>query len=270
MRDYKLIAIDMDGTLLKSDNTISSKTKEVINKAINQGIYVVFATGRMLKSAMIYSDRLNLKKPIISCNGAVITDDKKNIVYDKSIDFSIGEDIFNICKKNGVYCHCYDDEQLYTPKYLEEVDRFYNTGVSTKEQVKINVLNSIDELKGKNNIYKFLALDKDREKLLKLKNDLAKLDKLSISSSWSNNLEIMKKGVSKGNSLRILADMLNIKKSQIISFGDNYNDLSMFRNSGLGIAMKNANRDIKKYADFTTDSNDSDGVAKFIEEYVLL
>lgn len=119
------------------------------------------------------------------------------------------------------------------------------------------------------NIYKFLFIDNEREKLVKLRQELSTLNGINISSSWDNNLEVMDNWVSKGNSLEFLCNKLKISAKDVIAIGDNENDLTMINYAGLGVSMGNAADIVKNNADIITTTNDEDGVAKIIEKYVL-
>lgn len=270
---YKLIAIDMDGTLLNSKGSISDRTRQAIHDASKKGVYIVLATGRILKSAINHSLELRLNRPIISSNGALIVDEKKNIIYEKPMKLEAVEEIVKICQNEDVYYHFYDEDSFYSYVYIEDIMNFYNTRDSkdTEMEIKFNIFNSIDEVtKGKDiNVYKFLFLDEDRNKLDRLRLKLGHIEDISFCSSWGNNLEVMDKDVSKGNSLKYLCNLLNIPSEQVIAIGDNENDISMINYAGLGVAMENGVDKVKSVADLIAPTNDEDGVAKIIERYIL-
>lgn len=269
--DYKLIAIDMDGTLLNSRNEISKRTRDAILNAGDKGVHVVLATGRLLTSAKNYSSKIDLKRPIISSNGAVIIDENENVIFEKHIDKSQIENITYIADKNDVYYHFYGKDSFYSNRYVKDIVEFYNPEGSLEEdKVKFNLYNHIGDILNKDiDIYKFIFIEDDVKKLYKLREELQIVRDVNISSSWINNVEIMEKDVSKGNSLRYLCEKLNINKDEIIAIGDNENDLSMLNFAGLGVSMGNANKNVKSAADIITSTNDEDGVAKIIEKYIL-
>lgn len=270
---FKLVAIDMDGTLLNSQNEVSNRTRMAIEEASKRGAHIVLATGRLLRSAVNYAEELRLEKPIIACNGAVIVDEDKNILYEKSIKMDTVGTIMEIGAENNMYYHFYDRDSFYSNIHDDEILKFYNTK-SAKErgrEVKINIFNNIEEVVNNKdlNVYKFLFLDEDRSKLDDLKDKLSHITNINICSSWHNNIEVMDKEVSKGNSLKRLCERLNISRDQVIAIGDNENDISMIDYAGLGVAMGNGVDKVKKYADTVTDTNNEDGVAKIIEKYIL-
>lgn len=270
---YKLVAIDMDGTLLNSQGEVSDRTRRAIYEAGKKGIYIVLATGRILKSALNHSIELNINKPIISSNGAVIADENKNIIYERPMKSKAVEAISNIGTSENIYYHFYGKDVFYSNVYIEEVLSFYNTEKSRKEgnDIKLNIFKDISEVINDRNasVYKFLFLDEDRKKLDRLKYQLEGIDDISICTSWGNNLEVMDKEVSKGNSLKYLCDSLNISSKEVIAIGDNENDISMLDYAGLGVAMENGVDIVRSMADLITSTNDKDGVAKVIEEFIL-
>jgi Cof subfamily protein (haloacid dehalogenase superfamily) len=153
---------------------------------------------------------------------------------------------------------------------VEEVLAFYSEG-NGKLSIDMTVFEDVEEiLQIKDiNIYKFLFVDNDRDKLNNLRMELNKLEKIGTSSSWDNNIEAMGLNVSKGEALKELCNKLKISQDEVIAIGDSENDLSMLNFAGLGVAMGNADENIKEQADYITDSNNEDGVAKVIEKFVL-
>lgn len=268
--DYKLVAIDMDGTLLNNENDISERNRRAIEKAGDKGVYIVLATGRILKSALSYSRRLNLNKPIISCNGAVISDADGKIIYESLLDRETTRKLIEIGNKNNIYYHIYTEDAFYSNVYVEEVLKFYQIGDSDNSQIDYHLFEDPEEIiNGDLNIYKFFFLDQDEKKLEILRNQLSELDNISISSSWSNNVEVMGKNTSKGHGLKYLCERLNISQEEVIAIGDNENDLPMIDYAGMGVAMDNAIDKVKAVADIKTLKNDEDGVARIIEKYIL-
>lgn len=269
---YKLVAIDMDGTLLNSKGAVSDRTRQAIYDASKRGVYVVLATGRILKSAINHSLELNLNKPIISSNGAVIVDEKKNIIYEIPMKMDAVEKVVKLGQSENIYFHFYNEDSFYANTYIEEVLNFYNTEESKKNgrEIKVNIFKDVNEITDNGiNVYKFLFIDDDRNKLDILKEKLIGVEDISVCSSWGNNLEVMDNRVSKGNGLKYLCNKLNISSENVIAIGDNENDISMIEYAGLGVAMGNGVEKAKLVADLIAESNDEDGVAKIIEKYIL-
>lgn len=268
---YKLIALDMDGTLLNSENEVSQRTRKAILGAGEKGVNVVLATGRILASAMKYSSKIDLRRPIISSNGAIIIDENEEIIYKKHIDNSAIEEITRLADKNNMYYHFYTEDSFYSNQYVKDIVEFYNpSGIKDEEKIAFNLYEDINEILDKKiNIYKFIFIDNDTKKLYKLRGELNEIDNINISSSWSNNIEVMEKKVSKGNSLKYLCERLNIPRESVIAIGDNENDISMIDYAGLGVSMKNGDEKLKNISDIITSTNDNDGVAEIIEKYIL-
>lgn len=271
--NYKLVAIDMDGTLLNSNNEVSERTKIAIEKAKDKGVYVVLATGRILKSALQYRRDLKITNPIVACNGAIIVNEHEEIIYKKPLDKNIIENILDLGKRNNIYYHFYDEYGFYANTLVEEVVSFYNTAAAKLKGIEldINIFKEKQEVLTRNdlNVLKFMFIDDDLEKLYKVRKELDQMGSLSTSSSWDNNIEVMGKGVSKGEGLTYLCKELNIDSKQVIAIGDNENDLSMLEFAGLGVAMGNSKDEIKNVSDYVTGTNNDDGVAKVLEKFIL-
>lgn len=271
---YELIAIDMDGTLLNGKNEISIRNKEAIQRAKDLGVKIVLSTGRLFTSANEYASYLGLTTPIISCNGAFIAEkNKSNIIYDSAMDKEVAKRIIEISEEENIYYHFYDDKSLYITEknassdlfkeWTEESSVYHGMDFYTM----MNPLREIEEDGIK--VYKYIIVDDDKEKLLHFRNKVSKLPGVEVASSWYNNIEIMNEGVTKGNGLKKLCKKLNIPCSKIIAIGDNENDISMLKVAGLAVVMENGDELAKKYADYITDTNEEDGVAKVIEKFIL-
>jgi len=269
---YDLIAIDMDGTLLNSDGRVSDRTRETVRLAIGSGAHVVLSTGRILRSALNHSKDLNMNKAIIAANGAIVIDEKQDIIYEQKLSKEMVAHIIEIGEKNNMYYQFYGKDVFYSNAYLKEATEFYkNRDPRNSTEIGFGLIKDKEEILEDNeiDIYKFLFLDKDIEKISDVRKQLSELKDISISSSWSNNVEIMHKEVSKGNSLKHLCEKMDIPRERVIAIGDNENDLSMLEYAGLSVAMGNGEEFVKSKADIITDTNDEDGVSKIIDKYIL-
>ncbi|RKD29092.1 Cof-type HAD-IIB family hydrolase [Thermohalobacter berrensis] len=271
---YKLIAVDMDGTLLNSNKEVSSKNKNALKVATEKGIQVVITTGRIFTSARYYAKLLGLITPIISNNGAYICEyHRNNVLYENPIrNYELKEVIKDI-EEEGMYYHFYGNDTFYTKELDYTSKELYEWNKEQKPGDKINIevlenpLNFIEEKDP--DIYKLVVIDENQDKLKYIRQKLSINDNIEIVSSWSNNVEVMNKGVSKGSALKELCKIFNIKREEVIAIGDHQNDLSMIEFAGTGIAMGNAEDEIKKKAKYITDTNDNDGVAKALKELVF-
>ncbi|MFA5577101.1 MAG: Cof-type HAD-IIB family hydrolase [Tissierellaceae bacterium] len=267
---YKIIAIDMDGTLLNSVNMVTERTKEAIERARSLGVHVVLSTGRMLKSAQSYALSLNLNNHIIACNGAILVDENSKPIFKRSIDRKLVKEVVDMARERDVYYHFYDESKFYSHTKVDEVFKFYNEG-NGMSNIDMHIFDNIGELVASEdlNVYKFLFIDEDKDKLRGLRQELDKLSGLGTSSSWPNNIEAMVSNVSKGHALRELSQILGVGAEEIMAIGDSENDMSMFEFAGLRVSMGNGENILKEISDYITDSNDNDGVAKAIERFVL-
>lgn len=267
---YRLIVSDLDGTLLRDDHTISEYTKSVIHKVSEQGIEFMLATGRIFGGARKYARELNLNTPILACNGALIKEAAGKLLYGRPLPDNALTEVFQTLIARDLYFHCYAEESFYTKKFAGSLASFYSFNSSQPEEDRFPMV-EIDpvELIGKDRIYKVLARyegELDREELY---NCLKAIPGTSVTVSWHNSFDICADQVSKSSAIDRYAKEKEILPSEILCFGDNYNDIDMIRYAGLGIAPENAASAIKEAADYVTCSNNEDGVAKAIEKFVF-
>jgi Cof subfamily protein (haloacid dehalogenase superfamily) len=272
--DYKLVCIDMDGTLLSDKKTISDRNLRTIRLASEKGVRIAVCTGRIFISADFFSELLGVKSPVIASNGAYIREkDRDEIVYKATLGVEKCKKLLSVFRQFDIYPHYYTSDTVFTEKlvysssFYEEV----NKTLPKDRQVKIVLVKDWNETFEKNEkeIFKGIGVDDDIEKIQKAKIALRGMVDFEVVSSRFDNFEVMNKGVSKGSSVKILADYYGINKEQIICIGDSENDLSMIKFAGLGVAMGNADEAVKEAAKYITESNNCDGVAKTIEKFVL-
>ena len=273
MNNYKLIVTDMDGTVLGADHQLTKENKRALKEAEKMGIKIVFATGRFHESAKVHGDFLEHVMPIISSNGSIIKHPETNeVIYSNSIDKDTCLQIIDILDNHNLRYQVYTDEIILQKYDTEEEKQMMINYIKKVFSDKTEIIFKKDlreELVDKN-ILKFNVMELERVDLLdKAKEDLKKLENTEVTSSWNNNLEIMSQGSNKGNAVEFLAGLLNIDRENIIAFGDNYNDMSMLEYVGTGVAMGNAEEDVKKIASYITDKNHEDGVAKALDKLVL-
>lgn len=271
---YKLIVVDMDGTLLNSKKEVSLENQNALKKAQDNGIQVAIATGRIFTSARFYAKLLGIETPIIACNGAIVRDDGNNEVLDINPIAKEGAlKIIEIFKRHNVYFHVYDEEKIYVEElgFSSAIYNDWNEDQSEENKIHIEKLeDAISYFKTKDiQILKIMAVDDNKEKMADIKRELEKINNITVDKSWHNNLEVMGKGVSKGKGIEKLREIYKVDSKEIIAFGDNFNDLSMKDFVGTFVAMENGEDYVKKQAHYVTTSNDDNGVAKGIEELVF-
>ncbi len=263
--EYKLVAIDMDGTMLCSDHSISQKNVEVVKQAIAMGVNVVISTGRSSVALKKYVEQFGFKSPFIVYNGAGIKYlDTTEYLSRTDLDFEVAKEV---CKRGlelGTTVLAWADDKLYV-KGSEDGIRFYafHTGTQFIE------LEDFDTLKDKG-IHKVMYSDSP-ENIRKLYDTFVDngFEASNFTVSVPQILEFYDKNASKGDAVLNYAKSLGIKQEEIICIGDGMNDITMIKMAGLGVAMGNACEELKEVANFVTKTNDEDGVAYAIEKFVL-
>lgn len=268
MNDYKLIAIDMDGTLLNNHLEISPRVVQAINEVIKRGVKVTLCTGRMFASASQYADKLRINVPLITYNGALVKNSQtKEILYRRIVPLEEAFRVISKCREFGFQLNIYVDDKLFVEKDTERA-----RGYAERVNVPLNVAGDFIEFLKEigNGPIKMLAIGEEEE--LNLLRDQLKAEgaDLYITRSRYHFLEFLNKEATKGLGLKAVADTLGINKDNIMAIGDNENDLEMFKYARTAVVMKNARDDIKACADYVTETcNDDDGVAEILEKLVL-
>lgn len=262
---YKLIAVDLDGTLLTDKLEIASQTIEAVQQAFSAGTIVTIATGRMLTSAKKFAEQLNIDVPIITYQGAIIQDLRsQKVLYERLITPESSKKIIEFAKEKGVHLQVYQDDLLYG---AEENEILVNYAKNTK--VPYTVEPDLFKLAEKG-LTKAIFIDQPHV-LKPLEKELASLlgETTHITKSTTRFIEITHAEANKGHALRHLAKTLGIDESQTIGIGDNHNDKELIAAAGLGVAMENAVDDLKNIADYVTYSNNDEGVKHVIEKFIL-
>lgn len=289
---YKLVAIDLDGTLLNSYGAISQKNKDTIKKAKEKGAEIVIASGRPISSAKSYAEEAEINNYIICGNGSVLYDiQNEKILYDKFIDRQKALEIIKICEENSIF-YCLYTETLTISKSLNYNILFYNNENKKKPEDKktnIKIIDNIYKYVKENvdiGILKITICDEDKiifggiiRKLREIKDidvlDVQHMARKVITMGTEERTveyhytEITSRDVNKWNAVNQLAKILNINKNEIMAIGDNINDKEMIENAGLGIIMENSAPYMKQFADKIVSNNNEDGVAEALEQYIL-
>lgn len=270
----RLVAADMDGTLLNRDRKVTEYTQEVIKKAIAKGTYFVPATGRAVNALPPELKAMDEIRYGIFSNGATIYDLKeKKILYKNHFKLERVFELLEFLKQFDLMSSVILDGQSYAPRAeMENID-YYELDSNTKaivqaSRVCVDDLETFMKEKGQT-IEKITVLFKTMEERQRTWDALEKIDDIQFASSLPKNIEISKKGCNKGDGLFHLAQVLGIKKEEIMSCGDADNDKELLESSGLAVVMENGLDSMKAIADYITVSNHEDGVAKAIEKFVL-
>lgn len=267
MSNYRLVAIDMDGTLLNNDLKISPAARKVIKEVEQRGIKVTLCTGRMFASAKKYADELGINVPLITYNGALVKNSRTGkVIYERWVPMEEVERVVKICRKYGFQLNVYCDDKLYVEN-VSDYARMY----AEKVMVPLNKVDDFLTFLKTNNkkVTKMLAIGKEEELDMMRREYCSEGTDLYITRSQDHFLEFLHREATKGFGLQAVARYLSVKRDEILAIGDNENDLEMFRVAGTAVVMGNARKDIKAQADYVTASNDDDGVVQALEELVL-
>lgn len=262
--NFKLLAADIDGTLINSQNQLTDRTISAVKKLIEKGDYFVLSTGRPYQGITKFIDALALQKmPYIFYNGAMVMVGGE-IVYSLTIPEDIATKIVEEGHKRGSTQVCWADNLFYSEVDDERV-RFY----ASISGVPPIVVNDLAEVANKG-ITKIVWYD-DPETTARYFKEMDALigEKVNVHPSRPYFLEFVNKDCSKAVALNIIAEKLGLDISETAAIGDGFNDLPMLTAAGLGVAMGNANDEVKEQCGFVTDTCDNDGLAKFIEENLL-
>ena len=257
----KLIASDMDDTLLNNNREISPRNEAAIKKAIEAGIIFTLASGRMYCSMQPYAQKLGLDVPLISYNGALVKGALSGKVYVNSpLKLQTALDLLDYVKQNGHYVQVYIGDKLYV-KEENEYSRMYAKisgiqAIAVGEEI-YHIKEAPNKLLLMTTEGTFEATWKDIEEKFK--------GCIDATSSKDNYLELMEPGVNKWQAVSRLAESFGIKAEEIMCIGDSNNDLSMIKNAGIGVAVANAKPQVQQQAKMITASNDNDGVGIAIE-----
>ncbi|MGX7243432.1 sugar-phosphatase [Enterococcus quebecensis] len=265
----KLVAIDIDGTLLDSNRKITPKVKETLKKANEKGIFIVLCTGRPLPGVKEQLAELELygdNDYVITYNGSLVQSTKSNeIISQYTLSYDDFLEIELMSRKVGAHLHTIDDQAIYTAN--RDIGKY-----SVHEAYLVDMplkYRAVDEMTPDLSIIKMMMIDEPEV----LDNAISQLpeafiNKYTTVKSTDFYYEILNKEASKGNALAKLAEHLGISQEETMAIGDNENDLSMIEYAGIGVAMGNATESVKQAADVHTTSNDEDGVAEVLLKYM--
>lgn len=288
---YKLIVIDIDGTLLNSYGKVTNKNKEAIKMAIDKNVNVVLTSGRMPKAIIPIANEVSANKYIISGNGALIYNmEKEEMIYENYLSKEKVLEIIDICEKNSMYYNIYTNNFILTKSLNYNVLFYHNENKKYPEdkKIKINIRDDIYTYVKNYSDHDFLKVtvcDNDKISFDGIINKFEELKDICILKAAHMSRKIIKQGtseyeisyfytevtnknVNKWIAVEKLMDKLNIKKDEVIAIGDNINDKEMVKNAGLGIVTGNSLPYMKEIADAVVSTNDESGVAEAIEKYI--
>jgi len=262
--NYKLIATDLDDTLLRDDLTISAETIQAMQEAVAKGVTVTIATGRSFPSAAKIANQVGLNVPIITYQGALIKNLlDEEVLYERTVPVESARMLLDFCEQRNLHLQLYHGDQLYVG---EDNDKIKNYVRLSKTPYIVGDLRQWIDIPQP----KMLIVD-EPEVCDRLREELLPLlgDKLHITKSKPHYLEFMHKEGTKGHAITFLAEHIGCTLEQVIALGDAWNDREMLEVAGLGVAMDNALSELKELANYVTRSNNEDGVRHVIEKFVL-
>lgn len=290
---YKIVAIDLDGTLLNSFGEITPNTKAVLKKAIEKGVQVVLASGRPVSAIENIANEIGAEEYLISGNGALVYDIKeKKIVYDKFLSKEQVLEIVDICEENSIYCNVYTEQEVIA-KSLNYNVLFYHKENAKKPEGKrtnINIVSNlrkyIEELSADSKFLKVTVCDPNRlifNGIIRKLRNIDTIDVLDVSHMSRKTIkdgtddvqieyfytEITNNNVNKWSAIEYLLEKENVKPEEVMAIGDNVNDKEMIQNAGLGVVMGNSSPQMKEMADIVVSDNNSDGIVEAVEKFIL-
>lgn len=258
----KLIATDIDGTILKYNFEFNIEVKDCIKKLTRNGVKVVLVTGRMHAATSYVAEELGLETPIVSYQGGLIKHENE-ILYEKNLDPNRAREIINWAQKNDVHLNVYMNDQLYVEKDDKIIRRY------TGERSAGFIVKSFSELKLER-INKMLAIDfEDELKVTRWKEYLeAEYDDINVVKSMPYFCEICHLQAKKSDAVNFLKSYYGLEKEEILTIGDQNNDIELLKAGGIKVAMGNATEELKAVADYVTDTVVNNGFVKAVERFV--
>lgn len=270
---YKLVCIDLDGTLLTDKKTITKENIETIRKASSLGINICIATGRIYKFVDHIKETLGNKIKVIASNGGIILKDDESLSF-KALSYEEILRLKNLTKDYNVDIYLNTENEIISEKSIPNTYSYKVINNGLEDKYKVNIVENyhFENLKDdkKYKIVKAICINKDDlNEVKKVRQLLEETNEFEISSAEHHYCEINSKGVSKGKAVEELAKNLKIDIKEVMCIGDGGNDIEMLKRAGISIAMKNGMEDVKSLVNYITEDNNNSGVAKAIEKFVL-
>lgn len=273
MHDIRLIVSDMDGTMLSSEKQILPATAQALRAAQQKGVIVGVCSGRFPQFVSCKLHEAGLSCHVVGANGAMLWDDEqRRMIAYHPIAPSSAVRVNALLAQYNAYCFLTMPSSIVTncserPFFFRD----YRDGIWSREYGMHfdNSREKAEECAQSGEVIKFDISFKGVEDAEGLKRELAQVPGLSITTSSKTGLEIMREGIDKCFGMETLAKVYGVDMQQVMAFGDFTNDIPMLRAAGLGVAMGNALEEVKAAADYVTETNDNDGIARAIEKFLL-
>lgn len=288
---YKLVVIDLDGTMLNQYGIVTEETKKTIQKIIETGESdIIIASGRPMDSILAIAKEIGSENYFIAGNGALIYDIKKEeIIYEKYMSKQKVLEIIKICEENSISYNVYTDKTILATSLKYNVLYYYKENLKKEEnkKTKISIVEDMYEYVKNTEGDKFLKIticDDNQTVFQSILRKIRKISGIDVLDVSHMSRKMIKQGtedvpieyfyteislseVDKWNAIEFLANRLNIKSEEIIAIGDNMNDKKMIEKAGLGVAMKGSTPLVTNVANDIARSNSEDGVAKILQKY---
>lgn len=263
---FKLVAIDLDGTLLDHNKKIPRSTVETIKKIEENGVAVVLASARPVCSMLPYVKQLNLKMPMVSLSGAyIVMPDQSEIIYERPLEFTSYQKLANIIENKKCYLKVYGKNHLYVERAIEETFKYSEGFFVPYTEVGAGGLSKMEKVP-----FRMFVHGLSSQVLQELRLVIQEgFPMFTTVKEATNGLEVVDFMVNKGNALQILCEKYSIDMADVIAIGNEGNDISMVKEAGLGVAMGNACDELKQLADEITKDNTALGVEWVLKKYLL-
>ena len=260
----RAIAFDLDDTLLRSDLTVSDYTVDVLRRAADRGIIILPASGRTRDSMFPTVQRIGCADAFISCNGADVWTPDRELIMQELLPVALAHEVARYAADRGVYCQTYSPSRFYF-----SVDNEYAVSYANSSSLEGEFVGDLTAFI-QTPVTKLLMMDTP-EKIAAMYEEAKTIfaGRASMTCSKPYFLECNPLKATKGNALKWCADHFGFRMDELLTFGDSLNDVSMLAAAGIGVAMGNAREDVKAMGFPVCLTNDEDGVARYIEEYIL-
>ena len=259
----KLFVTDMDGTLLNSQRKITDTVKLAIKKAVKAGVIFTVATGRMHISALPYVQELGIDVPVITYNGALIKYASGDEVFASYLDKQLVQLLVDYAQEQNIHIQLYSDDKLYYSQE-NELSKFYQTAAGvTGHPVGDALVEYMDK------VPKLLLIGRNPEEADRAARDIAAkfAGQIVAVKSTPIYVELIKPGINKASAIAKMAESYKVPSEAILAIGDSNNDITMLQSAHYGVAMGNANADVKRIAKYQVADCDHDGIAEAIERF---
>ncbi len=261
-RNCKLIAIDLDDTLLNNQHSLTQASQQAVEKALACGMQVVIASGRMFATTLPTVQALGLQTPVICYNGAMVRHPvTKEILLQESVSASLAAPVLEYARKQNMQLNAYLDDYVYSASENQWM-RLYQTRTGAPYKILPNFYEEMAD----RDFIKMILIDAPEtiEKLLPMFQEQF-AGRLNVTRSNAEYMEFLPLHANKGSALAFVADLLGVPQSQTAAMGDSWNDLPMLQWAGIALAVENAKPPVKEAAERLFASNDSDGVAEALQ-----